>query len=158
MFFHRTSLVAASDVMNIHCLRTTYILKIHILTPSITKFFLKEKMKETQTKFFLMKSIHRTSKVFRNQIESFLSEKEISETINVIHVNIKFLSKYFDNLLDFLRDSNNSFNILCITETWCTDSNIKNNANLHLPKFDIISQERKTNKSGGGVIIYIHKA
>ena len=73
-------------------------------------------------------------------------------------MNIRSLSKNFDNLLDILRDSNYSFNILCITETWCTDSTLKNNSNLHLPNFDIISQERKTNKRGGGVLIYIHKS
>ena len=52
--------------------------------------------------------------------------------------------KNFDNLLDILRDSN-CFNILCITETWCTDPTIKNNTNLHLPDIDIISQEKQTN-------------
>ena len=67
------------------------------------------------------------------------------------------MSKSFDNLLDILRDSKYSFNILCITETWCTDSTLKSNSNLHLPNFDLISQERKTNKRGGGVLIYIHK-
>ena len=68
------------------------------------------------------------------------------------------MSKNFDNLLDILRDSNYSFNVLCITETWCMDSTLKNNSNLHLPNFDIISQERKTNKRGCGVLIYIHKS
>ena len=57
------------------------------------------------------------SYLFPNEIESFLSEKENSETINGIHVNIRSLSKNFDNVLDVLRDSNYSFNILCITET-----------------------------------------
>ena len=56
------------------------------------------------------------SYIFPNKIESFLSEKENSETINGIYVNIRSLSKNFDNLLDILRDSNNSFNVLCITE------------------------------------------
>ena len=83
--------------------------------------------------------------------------KENSETINAIHVNITSLSKNFDNLLDILRDSNYSFNILCITETWCTDSTLKSNSNLYLPNFDLISQERRTNNRGGGVLIYIHK-
>ena len=73
-------------------------------------------------------------------------------------MNIRSLSKNLDNLLDILRDSNYSFNILCITETWCTDSTLKSNSNLHLPNFDLISQERKTNKRGGGVLIYIHKS
>ena len=93
-----------------------------------------------------------------NETESFLSKKENSETINAIHVNIRSLSKKFYNLLDILRDSNNSFNVLCITEIWCTDSTLKSNTNLHLPNFDIVSLERKTNKRGGGVLIYIHKS
>ena len=37
------------------------------------------------------------------------------------------------------------------------DSTLKSNTKLHFPDFDIISQERKTNKRGGGVLIYIHK-
>ena len=45
-----------------------------------------------------------------------------------------------------------------MTGTWCTDSTLKNNSNLNLPSFGIISQERKTNKRGGGVLIYIHKS
>ena len=32
------------------------------------------------------------------------------------------------------------------------------NTNLHLPNFDVISQGKKTNKRGGGVLIYIHKS
>ena len=43
----------------------------------------------------------------------FLSEKENSETINTIHVILRSLSKNFDNLLDILRDSDYSFNVLC---------------------------------------------
>ena len=37
------------------------------------------------------------------------------------------------------------------------DSTLTNISNLHLRNFDIISQERKTNKRGGGALIYIHK-
>ena len=33
-----------------------------------------------------------------------------------------------------------------------------NNSSLHFPKFAVISQERKTNKRGGGVLIYIQKS
>ena len=84
------------------------------------------------------------SYLFPNDIESFPSEKENCETINAINVNIRSLSKNFDNLL---RDSNYSFNILSITETWCTDSTLKSNSNLHLPNFDLISQEKKKQTS-----------
>ena len=55
------------------------------------------------------------SYLFPNQVENFLSEKESSETINAIHVNIRSLWTYFDKLLGIL-DSNCSFNFLCITE------------------------------------------
>ena len=98
------------------------------------------------------------SYLFPNEIESLLSEKENSETINAIHVNIRSLSNNFHYLLDILRDSNNSFNVLYLTEIWCTDSTLKSNTNLHLLNSDIISQERKTNKRSGGVLIYIHKS
>ena len=47
-----------------------------------------------------------------NEIESFLYEKKSSETINVIHLNIRSLPKYFNNLLDILRDNSYSFNVL----------------------------------------------
>ena len=76
----------------------------------------------------------------------FLRNKN-SGTINAVHVNIRSLSKNFDNNLDILRDNNYSV----ITETWCMDSTLKNNSNLYLLNFDIISQERKTNKLGVGV-------
>ena len=67
------------------------------------------------------------SYIFPNEIESFLSEKKNSKTIDAIHINIRSLSKNFDNLLDMLRDSNNSFNVLCLTGAWCTDSTLKSN-------------------------------
>ena len=57
------------------------------------------------------------SYLFPNEIKSFLSVKDNSETFNVININIRSLSENFDNLLDILRDSNNSFNVHCITET-----------------------------------------
>ena len=49
-------------------------------------------------------------------------------------------------------------NVLCIIESWCTDSTLKNNTNMHLTNFDIISQERKTSKRREGVLVYIYKS
>ena len=79
-----------------------------------------QKMRETEMKISLMKSVHRTSNYlifFQMRLKWFFSEKENSETINTIHVNIKSLSKNFDNLFDILREHNYSFNVLCITGT-----------------------------------------
>ena len=96
------------------------------------------------------------SYLFPNEIESFLSEKENSETINEIHVNIRSLLKNFDNLLDILRERNYSFNILCITETWCTDSTLKSNSNLHLRNFDLISHTHTQNKQAWQCCLHLH--
>ena len=114
------------------------------------KVFLTQKMREAQTKISLMKSIHRTSNalIFSQMREKiFFSEKKNSEIIDTIHVNIRSLSKNFDSHLDILRDSSYGFNVLCITEIWCTDSTFKNNTNLYLPNIDIISQERKNKQT-----------
>ena len=59
------------------------------------KAFPTQKMRENQ-----MKQNFECSYLFPNEIESFLSEKENSETINEIHVNIRSLSNNFENLLD----------------------------------------------------------
>ena len=44
------------------------------------------------------------SYLFPIEIERFISEKKISETMNAVHVNIRSLSKYFDNLRYFKRE------------------------------------------------------
>ena len=86
--------------------------KIYILTPSITKVFLRPKMRETQLKISLMKSIQRTSKFpFPNEIEIFSVRKKILKLINAIHVNRRSFSKYFVNFSDILIDSNYSFKV-----------------------------------------------
>ena len=79
-----------------------------------------QKMRETEMKISLMKSVHRTLNYlifFQMRLKCFFCEKGNSETINTIHVNIKSLSKNFDNLFDILREHNYSFNVLCITGT-----------------------------------------
>ena len=43
-----------------------------------------------------------------------------------------------------------------MTETWCSNETFNNDANMHLPQYNSIHQERK-NKRGGGVCVFIHK-
>ena len=68
-------------------------------------------MKDPAEKFFSEVNTHNfeCSYLLPNETESFLYEKENSETINAIHANIRSLSKYFNNLLDIVRDSNYIF-------------------------------------------------
>ena len=62
------------------------------------------------------------------------------------------------NLDDFhtlLEESKHPFNVICLTETWLNDHEFKTNSNYHLPNYEGIHYERKTNKRGGGVLMYI---
>ena len=80
------------------------ILKIYILIPFIMKAFPTQKMRDPHENFFneLNKQNFECPYPFPNEIESFLPEKKNSESVNAIHVNIRSLSKNFDNLLDIL--------------------------------------------------------
>ena len=58
------------------------------------------------------------------------------------------MNSNFEKPQDSILNCSNSFNIICVTETWSTDNDIKSNLNFHLPNFDFIHQERKTGKKG----------
>ena len=60
-----------------------------------------------------------------------------------------------DEFHTLLEESKHSFNAICLTETWLNDHEFTTNSNYHLPNFAGIHYERKTNKRGGGVLMYI---
>ena len=72
-----------------------------------------------------------------------------------MHLNIRSLRW---NLVDFhtlLEEEKHSFNVICLTKTWPNDHEFKTNSNYHLPYYEGIHYERKTNKREGGVLMYI---
>ena len=77
------------------------------------------------------------------------------DNLSLIHVNISSMNSNFEKLHDLLLSCSSSFNIICVTETWSTDNDIKNNSNFHLPNFDFIHQERKTGRKGGVILIHV---
>ena len=48
-----------------------------------------------------------------------------------------------------------SFNIICLTETWCSNSEIINSSYFDINNYKSIPFERKTNKRGGSILIYV---
>ena len=67
-------------------------------------------------------------------------------------LNINSLFAHIDELRVFI--SNNKVDILCINETKL-DSSI-NDKEVHIPNFEIIRRDRRTNgRHGGGICIYI---
>ena len=50
------------------------------------------------------------------------------------------------------------FNIIYASETWCSNTELQNNSNLSLARFDSVPYERsKKRRRGGGVLIFIKK-
>ena len=50
------------------------------------------------------------------------------------------------------------FNIICVSEIWCSNTELQNNSNLSLTDFDSVPYERsKKSSRGGGVLIFIKK-
>ena len=72
-----------------------------------------------------------------------------------LHISIRSINNNIDKLKQFLTECNYLFNMICLTETWCSDESSRINSNLKIPNYKLISSERKTNKRGGGIINYI---
>ena len=48
----------------------------------------------------------------------------------------------------------NKFDIICLTETWC-DQSILKNSSYRIPSYTLFEQPRLTGKKGGGLLMYI---
>ena len=96
-----------------------------------------------------------TNYYFPEEIKNTLYETTTHENLSLLHLNIRSLNSNFEEFKNILQESNYYFNIICLSETWSTDNYFKDNSNFHLPNYDAIHLERKTNKKGGGVLIYI---
>ena len=59
-------------------------------------------------------------------IKNFLYETQRFENVSVLHVNIRGLKTNFENFYNLLNNTGTSFNIICLTETWCSNSEIIN--------------------------------
>ena len=96
-----------------------------------------------------------SSYVLEENVKRYLCDIKKYDNLSLIHVNIRSMNSSFEKLHNLLLNCSNSFNIICVTETWPTNNDIKNNSNFYLPSFDFIHQERKTGKNGCGILIYI---
>ena len=79
------------------------------------------------------------------------------EKLNVLHVNIRSIKRNFENLKALLEECEFVFNIICVSETWCSNTELQNNSNLSLTGFDSVPYERSNKNRGGGVLIFIKK-
>ena len=76
--------------------------------------------------------------------------------INVLHVNIRSIKRNFENL-KALEECEYVFNIICVPETLCSNTNPQNNLNLSFKGFASVPYERSKNSREGGVLIFIKR-
>ena len=56
-----------------------------------------------------------------------------------------------------LNNVGSSFNTICLTETCCSNSEIINTSYFDISNYKAIPFERKTNKRGGSILLYVKK-
>ena len=80
------------------------------------------------------------------------------EKLNVLHVNIRSIKRNFEKIKALLEECELVCNIICVPETWRSNTELQNNSNLSLTGFDSVPYKRsKKSKRGGGVLIIIRK-
>ena len=76
---------------------------------------------------------------------------------SLLNINIRSLSKNFENFKLLLENLRFPFKIICITETWY-QGDIETNSKFSIPGYKIIHQPRanSSHSQGGGVCIFVH--
>ena len=87
--------------------------------------------------------------------EEFQNFLDISESLSILHLNIRSIKKNFGTFKNFLFILNYNFSIKFFSETWLDETN-NENSNYELPGYSGIHQIRN-NCRGGRVSIYIKK-
>ena len=106
----------------------------------------------------MTKSNFETSYFEPNEVKPDLRSTQYLEKLNVLHVNIRSIERNFENLKALLEECELVFNIICVSETWCSNTELQNNSNLSLVGIDSVPYERsKKSRRGGGVLIFIKK-
>ena len=98
-----------------------------------------------------------TPYMFDNEVKNELRNFDPSNSLSLLHVNIRSINTNFENFKYMLDEFNNVFNIICLSETWSTNDDFYNNSNYHLQNYDALHFQRKSVKRGGGLLIYVQK-
>ena len=99
-----------------------------------TGSFTKLDERDPDTNFFddMTKSSFETSYFKPNEVKPYLRSMQYLEKLNVLRVNIRSIKRNFENLKALLEECELVFNIICVSETWCSNTELQNNLNLSL--------------------------
>ena len=105
-----------------------------------------------------MNIIH--SQNFKNIDTSYFSVESLfkgttypkASSFSILHINIRSLKKHFESFKLLLSKLNYEFKIICFSETWCSDENVKHDSLFQLSNYKVIHQIRGNDRTGGGII------
>ena len=109
-------------------------------TDSFTR--LDERDPDTNFLYDITKSSFETSYFKPNEVKPYLRSTQYLEKLNVLHVNIRSIKRNFENLKALLEECEFVFNIICVWETWCSNTKLQSNSNLSPTAFDSVPYER----------------
>ncbi|XP_065654889.1 uncharacterized protein LOC136081496 [Hydra vulgaris] len=66
-------------------------------------------------------ALQNCSYFYNNELKDYRNR----DFLNVIHLNIRSLKKNFDTFHSIIEETSNIFNIICITETWCSSDDAR---------------------------------
>lgn len=72
-------------------------------------------------------------------------------SISILHINIRSMSRNYEDFKVLLSELGFEFKIICLTETWC-----KNTNQFNIENYKTIHQYRNNNKIGGGICLFVH--
>ena len=90
-----------------------------------------------------------------NEINLFLFDLTQHENLSLLHLNNRSLRSNLDDFCTLLEESKHYFNAICLSETWLKDHEFKTISNCYFPSYEGSNYERKSNKRGGAVLMYI---
>ena len=91
--------------------------------------------------------------VLQENTKRYLCDIEKHENLSLMYFNIRSMNSNFGKLHDSHIKCSNSVNRICVTETWCRDTDCKDSLNFHLQSLDFIHQERTTGNKRGNILI-----
>ena len=74
-----------------------------------------------------------TPYILPEEFQNFLDD-DISESLSILHLNIRSIKKNFETFKNFLSTLNYNFSIICFSETWLDETNTEN-SNYELPGY-----------------------
>jgi Reverse transcriptase (RNA-dependent DNA polymerase)/Endonuclease-reverse transcriptase len=86
-------------------------------------------------------------------IEDCMYWPKFDNPMTIIHINCRSLNKNFDSIHSFIMSLSLLPSVILLTETWLSSESPLHF--YHLENYSLLSKPRESNKSGGGVAMYI---